>query len=330
MNKTIAFDLSSGDKGSAEAYKAAVDFCLNNKDWKVIGFLAEDLDLSKKPNNLEIIKCTEVIEMTDGPLQVRRKKDSTLIKGIESVMEGKAGGLISAASSGPLVTAGYLMFKAIEGTKPAFAPIFKDINGKQIIALDIGANIGADAHTLEQYGVMGSIYAKSLGLSENPIVKQLNIGEEDKKGTELQNEAFKLLSENSKINFEGNIEANELLTSGTFDVLVTEAYAGNIALKSIEGSLYAFRDILKRSVNNRLLDKIGIGVLAKDFKNGFRSFAKGLTGGACVLGLNELLIKSHGGSTSVDFSGSLETAKLLIENDLIKLIKEAIQDEQTN
>ncbi len=330
MNKTIAFDLSSGDKGSAEAYKAAVDFCLNNKDWKVLGFSAEEVETKNRPSNLEIIKCTEVVEMTDGPLQVRRKKDSTLVRGIESVLEGKAGGLVSPASSGPLVTAGYLMFKAIEGTKPAFAPIFKDINGKQIIALDIGANIGADAHTLEQYGIMGSIYSKALGLSTNPIVKQLNIGEEDKKGTELQTDAFKLMKENEKINFEGNIEANELLTSGTFDVLVTEAYAGNVALKSIEGSLYAIRDILKASVNNRFLDKVGIGILAKDFKKSFKSFAKGLSGGACVLGLNELLIKSHGGSTAEEFVNSLETAKRLIENDLINLIKEAIQNEQTS
>lgn len=324
MNKTIAFDLSSGDKGSTEAIKAAVDFCVNNKDWKVLGFLAEDFNIPNQPKNLEIVKCSEVIEMTDGPLQVRRKTESTLVKGIEYVNEGKASGLVSAAASGPLVTAGYLMFKAIEGTKPAFTSIFKNITGKQIIGLDIGANIGADAHTLEQYAIMGSVYSKVLGLSDNPIVKQLNIGEEDKKGTELQNEAFKLMNENENINFKGNIEANEILTSDSFDVLVTEAYSGNIALKSVEGSLVAIKDILKKSINDRFLDKIGIGILAKDFKNNFKSFAKGLSGGACVLGLNELLIKSHGGSDCEEFLNSLMTAKRLIEEDLVKQIKEVI------
>ncbi len=327
MNKVIAFDLSSGDKGSTEAIKAAVDFCSINKDWKVLGFIAEEISIDKKPDNLEIIKCSQVIEMNDGPLQVRRKSDSTLVKSIESVLEGKASGVVSSASSGPLVTAGFLMFKSIEGTKPAFAPIFKNINGKQIIALDIGANIGADAHTLEQYAIMGSIYSKVLGLSTDPIVKQLNIGEEDKKGTELQQEAFKLMTENSEINFKGNVEATELLTSDDFDVLVTEAYSGNVALKSVEGSLYAIKDILVKSVNNRFLDKIGIGVLAKDFKKNFKSFARGLSGGACVIGLNELLIKSHGGSDASEFVNSLETAKRLIENDLISKIKEAIDNE---
>ncbi len=328
MNKIIAFDLSSGDKGSTEAIKAAVDFCSLNKDWKVVGFLAEEVEIKNKPSNLEIIKCTEVIEMTDGPLQVRRKKDSTLVRAIDFVLEGKADGIVSPAASGPLVTAGFLSFKAIEGTKPAFAPIFKNINGKQLVALDIGANIGADAHTLEQYAIMGSTFSKVLGLSDNPVVMQLNIGEEDKKGTELQKEAFKLMDENPIINFKGNLEANQILLTDEFDVMVTEAYAGNIALKSVEGTLYATRDILKTSVNKRFLDKIGIGVLAKKFKKDFRSFAKGLSGGACVLGLNELLIKSHGGSDAEELLNTLHTAKRLIENDLINKLKEAIDNDE--
>ncbi len=322
--KTIAFDLSSGDKGSTEAIKAAVDFSLSNKDWKIIGFLNGEEVISNKPSNLEIVNCTEVIEMTDGPLQVRRKKDSTLIKAIEYVLEGKADGVVSAAASGPLVTAGFLLFKAIEGTKPAFAPIFKDINGKQIIALDIGANIGADAPTLEQYAIMGSLYAKTLGTSNEPVVKLLNIGEEEKKGGELQQEAFKLMTENSLINFKGNVEPTQLLTASDFDVVVGDAYSGNIALKSVEGSLYAVKAILKGSINNSFMDKIGIGVFAKKFKKDFKSFANGLTGGAVVLGLNELLIKSHGDSDSEDFKSSLETAKRLIDNELIKQIKGVI------
>ncbi len=324
MEKVIALDLSSGDKGSTEAIKAAVDFCLKYKDWKVVGFLKEEVVIPKQPSNLEIVKCTEVIEMTDGPLQVRRKSDSTLVKSIEYVLEGKASGVVSPAASGPLVTAGYLMMKPIEGTKPAFAPIFKDINGKEVVALDIGANIDADAETLNQYAVMGSVYAKALGIANEPIVKQLNIGEEDKKGKQLQLDAFKLMSENKDIIFKGNIEASEILLAGDIDVLVTEAYAGNMTLKSIEGSLLAMKEILKKSVKAKFMAKIGIGVFAKNYVNNFRGFARGLSGGACVLGLNELLIKTHGGSDSTEFLNSLETAKKLIENELIESIKEKI------
>ncbi len=322
--RTIAFDLSSGDKGSTEAIKAAVDFSLSNKDWKILGFLKEDINIPNKPSNLEIIKCSEVIEMNDGPLQVRRKKDSTLVRAIESVLEGKASGVVSAAASGPLVTAGFIMFNSIEGTKPAFAPIFNNIKGKHTVALDIGANINADAQTLEQYAVMGSIFAKVLGISNNPRVWQLNIGEEDKKGSELQQEAFKLMSENSLINFKGNIEATELITSNDIDVVVTEAYSGNIALKSYEGMLLGVKAIVKGAAKKSFLDKIGIGVFAKKFKKDLRSFAKGLQGGAVVLGLNEILIKSHGGSNAEEFLESLINAQTLIEKDLIKQIKEAL------
>ncbi len=322
MNKSIALDLSSGDKGSTEAIKAAVDFCVKYKDWKIVGFLKEEIEIPNKPENLEIIKCTEIVEMTDGPLQVRRKTDSTLVKSIEYVLEGNAGGVVSPASSGPLVAAGYLLMKPIEGTKPAFAPIFKDINGKPVISLDIGANIDVDAETLNQYAVLGSVYAKALGIADSPIVKQLNIGEEDKKGRQMNLEAFKLMSDNNDIIFKGNIEASEILLASDFDVLVTDAFSGNIALKSIEGTLLAMKELLKRSAKERFSAKLGLGVFAKNYINNFRGFARGLSGGACVLGLNELLIKTHGGSDSVEFTNSLETAKILIENELIKSIKE--------
>ncbi len=322
--KTIAFDLSSGDKGSTEAIKAAVDFSLSNKDWKIIGFSYEEIDTKNLPKNFEVVKCTQVIEMTDGPLQVRRKKDSTLVKAIEYVLEGKADGVVSAAASGPLVTAGFLMFNSIEGTKPAFAPIFENIKGKQMVALDIGANIDADAKTLEQYAIMGTVFAKVMGISKEPRVWQLNIGTEDKKGTQLQQEAFELMKNNETINFKGNVEATEIITSDEIDVIVSEAYSGNIAIKSFEGMLMGVKSIIKNSINDSLLDKIGFGVFTKKFRKDLKSFATGLQGGAIVLGLNNILIKSHGSSEAEEFKEGLNTAKELIEKDLIKLIKEAI------
>ncbi len=325
MKKTIAFDLSSGDKGSTEAIKAAVDFSLLNKDWKILGFLAGEINVPNKPSNLEIINCSQIIEMTDGPLQIMRKKDSTLVKAVEAVVNGEASGVVSAAASGPLVTAGYTLIKPIDGTKPAFASIFRNYENKPIIALDLGANVGADAKTIEQYAIMGKLYSEKMNYSKDPIVKQLNIGEEDKKGGELQIEVFKLLSENKDINFKGNVEADNLLLDNEFDVVVTDAYSGNVALKSIEGTLKIFKKIIKNSVNKSFSDKLGFGLFTKKFKKQMRLLANGLTGGAVVLGLNELLLKSHGGSNSETFMASLETAKLLIENNLVKEIKEAIK-----
>lgn len=323
--RTIAFDLSSGDNGSTEAIKAAVDFSLSNKDWKVVGFIKEDEQVqSPLPENFTIVKCSEVIDMEDGPMQVRRKTESTLVKAIDLVLKGEASAVVSAAASGPLVAAGYLFIKPMEGTKPAFAPIFKNVKGKQVVSLDIGANIDIDAKTLEQYGVMGSIYAKALSISDNPEVKLLNIGTEDKKGTQMHQDAFELLSNNQDVNFKGNAESSELLIKDGFDVIVTDAFSGNIALKAIEGTFYAVRDVIKESVDSSVMTKIGIGVFSKKFQRDFKAFVKGVGGGAIVLGLNELLIKTHGGSDYDDYYGSLNTAKILIEKELIKNIREAI------
>ncbi len=323
MNKTIAFDLSSGDKGSTVAFKAAVDFSLLNKDWKVIAFVKEDIDTSGKPSNVEIRKCTEVITMEDGPLEVRRKKDATLIRAIESVSNKESSAVVSAAASGPLVTAGYLTFKSIEGLKPAFAPVAKRISGKPLIALDIGANVGADAQQLNQYAEMGTALSRVLGLSKEPVVKLLNIGEEDKKGTQLQLDAFELLKENKNINFKGNIESSQMLIDEEYDVIVGDAYSGNIALKAIEGTLESVKTIIKSSMEKSFMTKMGIG-LAKGFRKDLRAFVKGLSGGAVVLGLNEILIKSHGNSDAVELQESLETAKTLVEKDLIKSLKEVL------
>ncbi|NQX83170.1 MAG: phosphate acyltransferase PlsX [Mycoplasmataceae bacterium] len=323
MKKIIAFDLSSGDKGSIEAYKAAVDFSISNQDWKILGFSAENLNLSNKPKNLEIIKCKEVITQQDGVLEIRRKKDSTLIKTINSVLEKKADAAVSAAASGPLVTSGYLMFKSIKGIKPSFAPILETSTGEKRIFLDVGANIGADAQTLNQYAMIGTIFAKELGLSKKPIVKQLNIGSENKKGTSLQKEAFILMSKNNKINFQGNIESNELFLAKNVQVVITEAFAGNIAIKSYEGAAKQFKQMIKSSMNESFFDKIGFS-LTKTFRNKMKKSINGQSGGAAVLGLNELLIKAHGSSDSELLVKSLEVAKKLIKSDLIKKIKKVI------
>lgn len=323
MNRTIAFDLSSGDKGSTVALKAAVDFSLLNKEWKILAFVKEDIDTTNLPSNIEIRKCSEVISMDDGALEVRRKKDATLVRAIDAVVNKEASAIVSAAASGPLVTAGYLTFRSIEGLKPAFAPIAKRLSGKPLVALDIGANVSADANQLNQYAEMGSIFAKVLGLSDKPVVKLLNIGEEDKKGTQLQLDAFALMKENEKIIFKGNLESTQILHDEEYDVAVVDAFTGNVALKSIEGTLEAVKVLIKNSMSKSVKDKIGIG-LAKGFRNDLRTFVKGLTGGAVVLGLNEILIKAHGNSDETEYQETLETAKKLVEKDLIKSLKEVL------
>lgn len=324
MKKIIAIDLSSGDLDSIEALNAAIDFSNSNKDWKIKGYAIEEEIINKKnlPNNLEIIKCTELVGQEDSVMDFRRKDDSTLSRAINVVKDGEADGVVSAAASGPLVAGSFMVFRSIEGLKPAYAALASSVDGQKRVMLDVGANINADAKTLNKYATMGSEYIKALGISKDPIVKQLNIGEEDKKGTPLQQEAFKLLSNNEKINFQGNIEPNLVLSKEKLDVIVTEAYSGNILLKSYEGCIRMVKDVLKESRKTSILDKFGF-VLTHKFRKKLKIATNSDSGGAIVLGLNYLIIKSHGSSKSKDFLNSIETAKKLIEENLIPNIKEA-------
>lgn len=323
MKKIIAFDLSSGDADSIEALNAAIDFSLSNKDWKIKGYSFEEINRKDIPENLEIIKCSELIGQNDTMIDFRRKSDSTLYRSIDSVKKEEAGGVVSAAASGPLVAGSFMTFRSIKGLKPAYAAIASSVDGKQRVMLDVGANISPDAQTLNNYAIMGSEYIKALGISKNPIVKQLNIGEEDKKGTQLQQDTFELLSKNKKINFKGNIEPNLILSKGELDVIVTEAYSGNIALKSYEGCIRMVKDVLKESRRTSILDKIGF-VLTHKFRKKLKIATNSDSGGAVVLGLNYLIVKSHGSSKEKDFLNALNTTKKLIEENLISNIKEAL------
>lgn len=318
MNKIIAFDLSSGESGIETAVASAVAFLNKNSDWKIKGFAIEEF--KSNHDRLEIIKCDEMIEANDSVLEVRRKTNSTLAKAIQSVIDGKADAVLSAAPSGALVTAGFLMSRSIEGLKPAFSSSLPASDGTKRIVLDLGANIDANAEILHQYAQMGSIYSKVIGYSNNPVVRLLNIGTEDKKGTPLQVEAFKLLSEDKTINFKGNLEPYGVFTEEGNDVIVTDAYSGNIMLKSYEGAMDFAKTSLKTAMKESFLDKIGI-ILAKRFRNKMKILSTDNAGGAIILGLNHIVFKVHGEAREIWYSNSLEELKILVENDLITKIK---------
>ncbi len=321
MLKVLSFDLSSGESGIDTAINAAVNFLDENLDWKIKGFAFEDVK-SNHPR-LEIIKVDGKIGPNDGVLEVRRNPNTTLVKSIQAVIDGEADGIISAAPSGPLVAASYLMSKTIEGLKPAFTAQLNGVNGVLRIILDVGANLDVDPMTLNQYAIMGSEYAKAVNLSKNPNVYQLNIGDEDKKGKDLQKDAFKLMSENKKINFKGNIEPNNIFTNHEVEVVVTDAYSGNIMLKAMEGIVLTFKKTIKESVKKSPLDAIGFA-LARRFRNEMKKGGNSNAGGAIILGLNHLVLKVHGQAQEDWLYNSLYQIKGLIEKDLIKNIKENI------
>ncbi|BDV03719.1 MAG: phosphate acyltransferase [Candidatus Hepatoplasma scabrum] len=329
MEKVIAFDFMSGDKGAEPALKASEQFLQKNQDYRILAFITKDFIIPSIYNqNIKFIECKDVIIQTDGPMQIKRKENSTLIRAIKSVLAKEANFVISAATSGPLVTAGYIYFKTItKDLKPAFSPLFSNIFGDQKILIDGGANANPDSDTLVTYAIMGSEYFKALGISNRPRVKLLNIGTEDTKGNNLLKETFDKLKNEKQINFLGNIEADKLLYADE-DIIVADGISGNIVIKAYEGSFNIIYKLMKETANKDLLTKLGL-FLAKDLRTRFKkAFSAGDVGGAIVLGLNHLLIKVHGGSDTKYFLNSLILGKRLLENQLLENIQKKLKNEK--
>ncbi|BDV03167.1 phosphate acyltransferase PlsX [Candidatus Hepatoplasma crinochetorum] len=329
MKKIIAFDLMSGDKGFEPAFNAAEEFLSKNQDYKIIAFVTGEIEIPVVYNqNIKFVICKDIISQTDGPMQIKRKEDSTLIKAIKSVLSNEADLVVSAASSGSLVTAGYVYFRTINANlRPAFSPIFTNIFGDKKILIDGGANANPDSDTLVTYAIMGTEYFKALGISNRPRVKLLNIGEEESKGNSLLKETHQKLKAEKRINFLGNIESDRLLY-GDEDIIVSDGISGNIAIKAYEGSFNLVYGIMKESANKSLLTKIGL-LFAKDLRKRFKNaFSGDDIGGAIVLGLNHLLIKVHGGSDTKYFLNSLILGQQLLENKLLENIKNKLKNEK--
>lgn len=326
-SKKIAFDMVSGDEGFKNTYHASEEFLKKNKDYKILGFINDKNLIPKKYNQrIKFIICKEKIEQTDGPLQIRRKPDSTLIRAIESVIKKEAEFVVTAAASGPVVVAGFLYSKSIKNNiKPAFAPIVLNEVGKHKVFLDVGANIDANSDILKIYAKLGVEYAKALNISDNPRVKLLNIGIEDFKGSPLMKETYKKLKEDSKINFLGNVEANNVL-SDEEDVILSDAITGNIALKSYEGAFKVVYQTIKKNAKSSFLTKLALASRPKLVKDLKKAMNDDDVGGAIILGINHLIIKSHGSSNFKYFLNSLNVGKKLLENNLIDKIKEVLNE----
>lgn len=325
MKKTIAIDLMGGDEGFYSSYPAIVKFLKNNPEWSVIGFATEETIIpSDKPKNLEIRFTRTKISSDASPLEVARHKDSTMVKAIMASVNNEADATISAGASGPLVTASFLFSKTInQKLKPAFAPMYSGTNGSIKVILDAGANIEVLPEDLLNFAFMGEIFLKAAFPYKNIIkVGLLNIGIEENKGDKLRQEGFKLLKENNK-NFIGNVEANDALFTDA-DVIVSDAYSGNIALKSIEGTLIAVKNAIK-STAKKPLGFLGLLLAKKDLTKNLKHIVQeGNIGGAVILGINNLILKVHGSAKLENFEISLNTTKRLIESALIDTLKEKL------
>lgn len=281
-------------------------------------------------DNIEVVNATEVISNNESPaMAVRKKKDSSISKGMRMLKEGEVDAFISGGSTGALLSAGLLILGRIRGIKrPAIAAFFPKIgmNDTSLI-LDCGANAESRPEYLLQYGIMGSIFVEKVKGIENPEVMLLNVGAEEEKGDPLRKESFELLR-NADINFKGNCEGRDV-PFGCCDVVVTDGFSGNVFLKSSEGVALAVMKRIKQKMTEGLVAKAGALLSYNKLKEIKKEFDYSEEGGAPILGLKGPVLKIHGSSKANAVYNAILKAVPYVEQDVTALIENAITEKSS-
>ena len=324
---TIALDVMSGDNGPAPAILGSIKAlqCIDDLkvdlvgDQDIINQTLESIDMSLR-ERITIIHTKEFIKMDEDILSaIRNKKQSSMRLSINRVKNNEAHACVSAGNTGALMSLSKIILKTIDGIdRPAICTSLPT-KKKFMQVLDLGANIECNAQNLYQFAVMGSSVVKSLEISDNPRVGLLNIGAEEFKGRDEIKVAADLLNK-SNINYVGFVEGNGMF-SGDYDVIVTDGFTGNIALKSIEGVAGMIKHFIKSEYNKNLYNKLSAIVSLPVMKGVKKKMDPRVYNGASFLGLNGIVIKSHGSADDFSYSNAIQTAYYESKNNLLANIK---------
>ena len=279
--------------------------------------------LSYDKERISIVNAPEVISCDEKPTEAfRQKKNSSLRVSFDLLKSGEADGLVSIGSTGALLTGGVLIGRIAGVKRPAFCPILPTVNGGIVSICDSGANVDCDALQLTQFAQMGSLYLKSAFNVENPRVALLNIGLESEKGNAVAKETYQILSNDSSINFVGNMESRDLLT-GNYDLIVCDGFSGNVLLKSTEGACLEVMKLFKKVLTKNLKNKIGASLIKKDVY-GIKSLMDyNNHGGSVLLGAKKTIVKGHGSSKEGSVFHCIKQAYNMEKNNLNKKIFES-------
>lgn len=326
----VAVDAMGGDNAPVEIVKGAVDAVNESKSVKVFLVGREDVikaELAKytyDENQIEVVHAEDVIETGEPPVMaIRKKKDSSIVKAMYMVKDGICDAFVSAGSTGAVLVGGQVIVGRIKGVeRPPLAPLMPTTKGP-VLLIDCGANVDARASHLVQFAKMGSIYMEYVMGVKNPKVGLVNIGAEEEKGNALVKETYPLLKECKDINFVGNVEAREI-PAGAVDVAVCEAFVGNVILKTYEGVGATLIKEVKSGMMTSLRSKIGALLVKPALKQTLKKFDVKEYGGAPMLGLKGLVVKTHGSSEAVEVKNSILQCIAFKEQEISEKIKEKI------
>lgn len=328
--KSIVIDAFGGDYAPEQIVAGAllglqmqpdVKITLAGKEDVISRLLAgQQYDSSR----LHILPASEVIHTEESPVQaLREKKDSSLVQALQMVATGAAQVLISSGSTGAVLSGATLIVKRISGVKrPALAPLLPTVQGGQTLLIDCGANVDSRPAFLQQFAIMGSAYCEKVLRKSQPRVGLLNNGTEANKGNELTKEAYQLL-ERTPIHFVGNCEAREAL-SGEYDVIVSDGFAGNVLLKSIEGTAMALMQMMKDKLMMNARAKLGAALAKPALRELKNTFAYDEVGGALLLGVKGGIIKTHGNAKASTIAAAIRQGASFIDGRVVETIENSI------
>lgn len=326
----VALDAMGGDNAPGEIVKGAVNAATKSKDVKILLVGNEEiiqkelLKYTYPKDQIEVIHTSEVIKTAEPPVMaIRKKKDSSLVVAMNLVKTGEADAFVSAGNSGAVLVGGQVIVGRIKGVeRPPLAPLIPTEKGVSLL-IDCGANVDARPSHLVQFAKMGSIYMENIVGIKNPKVAIVNIGAEEEKGNALVKETFPLLKECADINFVGSIEARDI-PYGTADVIVCEAFTGNVILKTFEGVGSVLINKIKNSMMTSLRSKVGAFLIKPALKKALKSFDASEYGGAPLLGLNGLVVKTHGNATEKEIGNAIAQCVMFNKQQINEKIKEHI------
>lgn len=326
----VAVDAMGGDNAPGEIVKGAVEAIQAEKKIKVYLVGKEEqikAELSRytyPEEQVEVVNATEVIAMAEPPVAaIRSKKDSSIVKGLYMVREGRCDAFVSAGSTGAVLAGGQVIVGRSKGVeRPPLAPLIPTEKGASLL-IDCGANVDAKPSQLVQFAKMGFIYMENVMGIKNPRVGIVNIGAEEEKGNALVKETFPMLKECSDINFIGSIEARDI-PAGAADVVVCEAFVGNVVLKLYEGVGATLIKKVKGGMMVNLRSKIGALLVKPALKQTLKAFDLEQYGGAPLLGLKGLVVKTHGSSKAVEIKNTILQCVTFKEQDINGKIRKVI------